>query len=584
MLLVPHNPLLTFHYSWAFRTDFLASLAVIIAISFYYEYLRNRAEKRVSDQEIFYRTLIMHGKSVFSVTDERGMFTFVSPSVSTVFGYSGEEFLQSHFAEMIHPDDREEAQNTFQTLLGYPNQSAAIELRLRHKNGQWRDCDVFAINMLDNPALGGIAITSNDITQIKAAQRELRLLNENLELRVKERTEQLRKRDEQLFHTEKMRAVGQLAGGIAHDFNNQLTGILGCAQWIRSKASQESELHDHASIIISAAHNASRLTSQLLTFAHRRTSTSAPVDIDEIVRSVTRLLGHSLKKNITLRHRPGSGVRAIMGDANQIENAVMNLALNARDAMPEGGVMTFETSHYTHTDAGRHAASLTRPLPPGAYVRLRISDTGAGIPADVREHIFEPFFTTKAQDKGTGMGLAGVYAAVEAHNGAIGLETAEGAGTTFTLLFPAAAFFSEQKSFSGIDRKAEKNAAPSRVLLIDDDPSVRRMTHMVLRGAGYDVASRGHGDEAIALFKSDPAAFDAVLLDMVMPGMTGAQVFERLRAIDPDVAVILFSGYAKDSDAQKLIGAGAAGFIQKPFVIAELAEAIEKAIDSRRRG
>ncbi len=575
MLAPPSNPFLTHNYSLAFRWDFIAALGVIIIISVYYEYLRNKVERQVHDQEAFYRTLIVNGASVYTVANAEADFTFISPSSKTVFGYEPKDLLGMNVFAHVHPEDKQLAEDTFRQVCKKNGNKSKIELRFGHKNGGWRDIDVCGLNMLDDPAIGGVVIVSHDISARKEVERDLRHLNENLEQRVRKRTEELRKKDEQLLHAEKMRAIGQLAGGIAHDFNNQLTGILGCAEWICSNSAESDERRDHAALIVSAARNSSRLTSQLLTFAQKRALRFDPININKVVTNAISLLERSLDKKITLSSHLDPGIRIISGDPSQVENAVLNLALNARDAMPNGGSIAFDT--FSKTFSAGNATDFSHPLAPGEYTAVRVTDNGTGIAPQTLEHIFEPFFTTKDPGQGTGMGLAGVYAAMEAHHGAVAVESELHSGTRFTLYFPAGPDAAEKKKPKSA--QAELKSGKASVLIIDDDPGVRRMSGMVLKGLGYSVRACKNGEEGIRTFQSNRSSINIVLLDMIMPGKSGPQTFNELQQIDPNVRVVLFSGYSMDSDTQQLLNAGARAFVQKPFEIKQLIAAIERALD-----
>jgi PAS domain S-box-containing protein len=382
-----------------------------------------------------------------------------------------------------------------------------------------------------------------------------------------------RRIDEQLRHSEKMEAVGQLAGGGAHDFNNQLAGIIGFAELLRSRAECDETVARHARGILTAANRAADLTAKLLAFARRGKNLSVSVDVHGLIGEVLSLLERSIDPRITLRAELQAAPAQVSGDPTQLQNALLNLALNARDAMPEGGTVSIRTERVTL----RASADSAGAASPVEYVCVDVTDTGLGMDESTRQRIFEPFFTTKSQ--GTGMGLAAVYGTVRAHRGTIEVKSAPGAGATFRLLLPADA---QEAAEQPTDRSAPPPApVNAEVLIAEDDPSVATMLAQQLEYLGCRATVCTDGEDAVRRYREAPHRFELVILDLTLPKMSGSDAFSAIRRVDPDAAVVIASGYSADAKLQGLLDDGAAAFLPKPFRLAELAAVLDQA---RSRG
>ena len=382
-------------------------------------------------------------------------------------------------------------------------------------------------------------------------------------------TEQ-RRLEEQLRQTQKLEAIGELAGGIAHDFNNLLTPILGYTSLLAADCDNPAMVRDAAGIIEKAAERASELTGKLLGFARRGKYLSTPVKIDSVILEAIALLIRTIDKNIRITQQLSAYQAWVMGDPGQLSQALLNLALNARDAMPSGGELTFATDLVSLTGESVPPAS---GLAPGCYVEIGVADTGCGIPAELRQRIFEPFFTTKAPGKGTGMGLAMVYGIVKNHGGWISLESEAHHGTRFRILLPC------------LERPAEPDeeiaAAPKPargqglVLVVDDEESVLAIVAHILGQLGYEAATFADSGSAIEYYRERHAVVDLVILDMIMPGIDGGECFRRMREINPRLRAILSSGFGCDGRAQQLLSAGMHAFLQKPYRMSHLARVVQ---------
>lgn len=378
--------------------------------------------------------------------------------------------------------------------------------------------------------------------------------------------------EEQLHHSHKMEAIGQLAGGVAHDFNNLLGGILGSASMLKLEAPADSYAYEAALTIEKAAERAAELTRQLLGFARRGKFQNVPVDIHATISEVVRLLGRTIDKSISIMQDLDADAAMVMGDPNQLQQVFLNLAVNARDAMPHGGRLAFRTrTVHLATDA----PELQTGMSPGKYIIVEVSDEGVGIPRDHLARIFEPFFTTKEMGQGTGMGLAMVYGIIKNHNGFVQVESEPGEGTTFTIHLALTEAKSEVKP--ELDGKVLRGKA--HILLVDDEEVVRDMCATVLRRLGYTVTCTTNGQEAVDYFEHHSDEVDLAIVDMVMPVMNGHDCFRALRRINPGLRAILSSGYAFNGRASEIVDEGMVGFIQKPYHVSELSIAVARALN-----
>ncbi len=365
--------------------------------------------------------------------------------------------------------------------------------------------------------------------------------------------------EEQLRQSEKLQAVGTLAGGVAHDFNNQLTGIIGWTELIQDRVGNDPDLDKATTNILTAAQRASDLTAQLLAFARKGKFESKPVDIHDLIGEVTQLLTHTIDKRIAIEIRLEAEEPYTIGDPSQLQNALLNLGVNARDAMPGGGCLTFSTRNIHLT--GKKESCRRWELEPGAFVEISVTDTGEGMNEETLKSIFEPFFTTKQATKGTGLGLAAVYGTVNSHNGCIDVTSSTETGTTFRVCLP----LGRKPSPSIQVEESPREHASGRILVIDDEEILIQTVSAILLKNGYETVTCTDSREGIELYRQSPSSFDLVLLDMIMPGMGGPEVFHALKEINPAVSVLIMSGATANHEVQDLADAGARGFLAKPF-------------------
>jgi signal transduction histidine kinase/CheY-like chemotaxis protein len=375
----------------------------------------------------------------------------------------------------------------------------------------------------------------------------------------------------QLFQSQKMEAIGQLAGGVAHDFNNILTGILGYANLLKMQSPSESLAFEAGKTIERAAERA--LTRQLLGFARKGKNLSLPVDMHDIIWEIVNLLSRTIDKKIQLMQHLHAESPIVLGDPNQLQQVILNLTVNARDAMPDGGKLSLATDttylddNYCRTHLGVH---------PGHYLAITVSDSGCGIPKEIQDRVFEPFFTTKLSGKGTGMGLAMVYGIVENHKGFIQLHSEIGKGTSFKIYLPLSIDPVQLKPSQDLGKPT---SGKGRVLFVDDEPVVRAVAGEMLKGLGYKVVSCVNGREALEYYRVHAAEVDLTILDMIMPEMGGPECFLEMKRINPKIKAILSTGYGFDGQASQAVNEGMVGFIQKPYKLSEFSIAIAKAMN-----
>jgi PAS domain S-box-containing protein len=467
---------------------------------------------------------------------EDASLSYVNEAACQMAGYPREELLEKVAYDLGLAASRDEWARNWDELERRP--ALTYEADLRTKVGQSVTVEV-TINRLEHEG--------NEYGCIFA-----RNINERRQL------------EEQLRQSEKMNAIGQLAGGIAHDFNNQLTGVMGYADMLTQALTDPAHRRYAGKILASAKHSAA-LTRQLLAFARKGKYQTVPVNMHTVIDEVVELLRHSIDKRIVIRKGLFAETPMVTGDQAQLQNAILNLVLNARDAMPDGGRLEFTTTIVTLVEQDCRTQGLD--LSPGRHLRISVADTGTGMTEEVHRHLFEPFFTTKPSGKGTGMGLASVFGTVKNHHGHVTCETAPGKGTTFHMYLPVleGAVVNLEMTVS-----TKPLGGGQHILVVDDEEDVRDLVADMLRDAGYQVTLCEDGEEAIRSYSQEWASIHLVLLDMVMPKLGGQDTFRALRQINPAVKALLSSGYSIDSEAQSILDEGVLGFIQKPFRRSEL--------------
>jgi signal transduction histidine kinase len=385
--------------------------------------------------------------------------------------------------------------------------------------------------------------------------------------------QELRETKDQLFQSQKMEAIGRLAGGIAHDFNNILSAISGYAELLQQKfGPMDPKVEKYAASILSSSKRAADLTAKLLAYARKGKIEMTIVNVNQIVEDVIDICKHTMNKNIVIRQELKDPGAMVMGDRNQLQNALTNLMLNARDAMPQGGELLFATRviDLTEETLGFPKYMVT----PGRYLKFTLTDTGTGMDALTLSRAMEPFFTTKEKGKGTGLGLASVYGTVKSHTGYFELKSALKAGTTAEIYLPLAENV-EQKASETPQKIPRGNG---RILLVDDEEIVRNVASEMIQMQGYSVIVSSDGKDALEYYKDHFREIDLVVLDIVMPRLGGYDCFMGMKAVNPAVKAFAFSGYVINDEVNKMLEQGAVGFVQKPFDIKSFSKAIHDAL------
>ncbi|MBN2192176.1 MAG: PAS domain S-box protein [Polyangiaceae bacterium] len=514
---------------------------------------RRTAEDAHRREHALTASLIDTAPILIAVLDSAGRVIRANRFAETISGYSLDELLgQSWVDTVVHAGDRSRSEHLFrQAMSGVPIHGAGCRIQTKTGNVREIHCHEQLLSVTDTSDVG-LLLIGQDVTE----QREL---------------------EQSLRQSEKLQAIGRLAGGIAHDFNNQLTGIMGWAEVLTWETEGLPTLRECADRIMLAAERARGLTSQLLAYSRKGPHIARDVDLHGLVHETVSMLQRSIDKRVHLNLDLGATDAVVQGDPTQLANAILNVALNARDAMPEGGVLTFCTRLVPGKDVPGFQ-DLDPPLP-AEFVELAVMDTGLGMDEAAMSHLFEPFFTTKQEGQGTGLGMAATYGAIRSHRGAISVESAPGRGTRILIYLPHLDGGTER----AVATPAVEPQTPVslRVMVIDDEEAVREVSARFLKRLECDVTCFANGFDAIEHFSRARREVDVVLLDLVMPWLDGKSVFFALRRIDPAVPIILVSGFSRDETAQSLIDEGASDFIAKPFTLLTLSEALSRIRPSR---
>ena len=429
-------------------------------------------------------------------------------------------------------------------------------------------------------SLRGGVVVFHDISERKRTEELLRDSNQQLEHRIAERTQELRLQEEQLRQAHKMEAVGQLAGGVAHDFNNLLTVILGYSEMLLQAHDQEhntggTETVEALGEIHDAAERAAGLTRQLLAFGRKQVLQPKTLNLNDVATGMAKMLHRLIGEDIRIRTVLASKLDAVFADPGQVDQILMNLAVNARDAMPDGGELGIETANI---ELGPDYCSLHQGVKPGSYVMLAVNDSGSGMDAATQARIFEPFFTTKEVGKGTGLGLATVFGIVKQSGGHIWVYSEVGLGTTFKIYLPAVKSNQPQENASRDDRTRLKGT--ETVLLVEDEAGIRSMTRLALKSFGYSILEAAHPREAIRISQEHPGKIDILLTDVIMPQINGRRLAELLQPDRPEMKVLFISGYSGDTIARNGILNDDLHFLQKPFTPVVLAKRLRETLDT----
>ncbi|HET6184308.1 MAG TPA: PAS domain-containing protein [Acetobacteraceae bacterium] len=500
-----------------------------------------------------------------------------SPEAAVMHGFPPDKTSMSRreWGSFILPEDRPRVVRTFDAAVA-SGQDYACEYRIRHVDGTIR-WTASSGSMLrdDQGRMVRIVGVVQDITARRRDEERLRELNRELEARVAAEIAARQAAQARAAHAERMQALGQLAGGIAHDFNNVLQAVQGGAALIERRSADPEAVRRFARMVLDATARGAAITGRLLAFGRRSDLRAEPLAAADVLEGLHEILEHALGAQIDVLVQAEPGLPPLLADRTQLETALVNLATNARDAMPEGGRLTLSADSETVTDPLAHRAGLS----PGAYVRLRVGDTGVGMSAETLARASEPFFTTKPIGQGTGLGLAMARGFAEQSGGALAIDSRVGGGTTVTLWFPAAA---AQRPPSAPGPVVDAEGAEFRVLVVADDPLVRGTLAHELESAGYHVTEAADGAEAVRLIEVG-LPLDAIVTDLAMPGSDGLAVIRRAQALRPGLPAILLTGYAGEGAALALGGAlsGSFSLLRKPVSREQLCDRLAALLEAR---
>src|SRR5881397_1969037 len=589
--------------------------------------------------ELFH-ALVEHSSEAVALLDETGAISYVSPAATRLLGYTVAELTGTTAFGFLHPDDLSRVQQLCRRLLDEPGLSITTALRARHKDCSYRLVEAVAVNRLDEPAVGAVVANWRDITERLRAEEALksyqgteaalrnseenyrslvegvplalelfgrvlrgeprptiqfRILTKTGPYRVAEFSASAQLRDgkllgilgigrdvterlgleQQLRQAQKMEAVGRLAGGVAHDFNNILTAITGHAELLLEDLGLHDPRRADVDEIRRSAERAAGLTRQLLAFSRQQVLQPKVVDVNALVLDMDKLLRRLIGEDVELATVLDPALGRVKADPGQLEQVIVNLAVNARDAMPDGGKLTLETRNIDLDSSYTLEHSLVKP---GPYVQLTVSDSGIGMDEETQAHAFEPFFTTKPRGQGTGLGLAMVYGTVKQSGGFIWVYSEPGHGATFKIYLPRVDTPTEAATLPAPTVQPARGS--ETVLLAEDEPAVRAIAQQALERHGYTVLAAPSGAAALALAAQHAATIDLLLTDVVMPGMSGRDLADRLTAQRPGIRVLYISGYTDNAIVRHGMLEPGLAYLQKPFRPHALVRKVREVLDA----
>lgn len=506
---------------------------------------RKQSEEKLKKSEKRYRSLYEYALSgLYRSRISDGKILLANKIAADILGYESVEELTKEFkfSEAFSPEKR----LAIIRILEQKGSASDFEIRVTRKDGEQIDLIITARIYPEDGYIEGAMIDITDKKRLEA----------------------------QLHQSRKMESIGTLAGGIAHDFNNLLMGIQGYASLMLNDLDPGDNHYNMLKNIEKQVKSGADLSAQLLGFARGGKYDVKPMDINKLIKKSAEMFGRT-KKEITIREKYAPDLWAVKVDQGQIEQVFLNIFVNAWQAMPDAGDIYLETSNVVFSK------SYTKPyeVKPGKYIRISITDTGIGMNEETASRVFDPFFTTKGMERGTGLGLASAYGIVKNHGGMIHVYSEEGSGSTFNIYLPAADAGAEQISFH--DEKEVKHGKEEAILLVDDETVILDVGEDILNALGYKVFLASGGNEAIEIYKENKDKIDLVILDMVMPGMGGGETYKVLKSINPDIKVMLSSGYNINGEAAEIMKHGVNDFIQKPFTMTKLSHKIRGILEKK---
>jgi two-component system cell cycle sensor histidine kinase/response regulator CckA len=539
------------HMSLAVRG--LIGLVLLFDLYAIYQQLQiYRMRHQLMAREHLFRLISENAADMIAVVDGNGKRIYNSPAYQRILGYSQEELASTAALEQVHPDDRGRVEEAAKEARS-GGVGRSIEYRMRHKNGSWR--------LMES--------TANTVRDAQGNVQTLIIVNRDITER--------RHLEEQFRQSQKMEAVGRLSGGVAHDFNNLLGVIIGYAEFLQERIDTANPLRGSVEEILNAGKRAASLTRQLLAFSRQQVLDPKVLDLKAVVSDMEKLLRRLIGEDIELTTSLDPELGKVKADQGQLEQVVMNLAVNARDAMPQGGKLTIRVEN-TVLDQD-YVRRYPYPVQPGPYVLLMVTDTGVGMDAETKARAFEPFFTTKEKGKGTGLGLSTVYGVVKQSGGYIDVESALGQGTTFKIFLPRV---HEPARVERQHAEAPAKAMGNEVILIaEDETALRTLTATTLELSGYKVLQAKDGLEALEVSRKHAGHIDLLLTDIVMPGMGGRALAEELGRERTDIRIVYMSGYTGQAVGSQGPVEPGNFYLHKPFTRQALTQKIREALDSQ---
>ncbi len=521
--------------------------------------LRMAEQARITSEKKLNEVLSQVPVVLFSY-NLRGELTHVTDNLKYVLGVPADKARRSadFLTPLVHPEDRPRVRTKLQMAFQYslPFNERFQLINPENNRTLWMEIRLFVMRDAAGRPLSFEGMMTDITTQVEREREREKLLSE-------------------LEQGRRFRALGQMAGGIAHDFNNLFGAIVSFIDQLFVEEGLSPRQQELLGKIVMTAERAGGVTGKLLSLVKQRSPITVPVDLHAIVEDVIFLGMETFDRQIIFEKVLRADAPRVLADPGELEEALLNLALNARDAMPDGGIITVSTRL---TRLGVVAAQELE-LQPGEYVEIAVADTGIGMPPEVKERLFEPFFTTKSPDAGIGLGLAGVFSFAKACGGGVSVQSELGRGSVFTVFLPVCEGRMSELPESGSSLSAAPAKGRGRLLLADDEPLVREPLAGTLRKLGYEVVERANGAEAVACYEVEPQAFDVVILDMLMPAMNGLVAFRRIRTINPTAKVVVLSGFTQPEQRKKALDEGVAAYVSKPVRIAALAKIIEGVIE-----
>jgi len=517
---------------------------------------RVRAEKALRDSELRYRSLVETSPDAIILIDLEGTAQMVNmQTVEMMRASAPNDLIGRKVFDFIAPEDWDRARADIERTRAQKI-TRNVEYFINRLDGAFFPAEINASLVPDSAGKeADLILIIRDLTRRKQAE------NSRLELEAR------------LRQVQKMEALGLLAGGMAHDLNNLLTVILTNSESIQLELGDQHPCRELTGQITTAVKRSGDLIRKLLAFARKGQLQKVPVNLHQIIPEVVQILERTIDKRIGIKQNLHARSAMILGDPSQLQSAILNLALNARDAMPQGGELVFTTATVSLDED--YCRNLPEKLKPGDYVQISVTDTGVGMDEETQLHAFEPFFTTKEKGQGSGLGLAGVYGCVKAHQGAIELKSQPGRGTDFTILLPMT-LEKEREERAGADLKRAQGER--LILVVDDEEMILKSVARILGELGHRIVSFTNGLEAIEYYGDHAHQIDLVILDMVMPRPNGKEVFLEMKKINPQLKAFLFSGYSLNGDAREMLKQGLKGILPKPFTRDQLFRAIEEAL------